>query len=101
MTCITAPVIYFVLDSDVALARFFDEHEKAMAIERLRAHQTGTGSNEFKWRQAYEILYEPMIIRCPWRMSPMARMRGVCLVRMVRRPSMPVSYIADAEFSSS
>jgi hypothetical protein len=31
----------------------------AQAIERLRANQTGTGSNEFKWAQVFEIAYDP------------------------------------------
>lgn len=30
-----------------------------MAIERLRANQTGMGSNEFKWAQVWEMVYDP------------------------------------------
>jgi len=59
ITCITAPFVYWFLDSDVASARFFNDHEKAQAIERLRANQTGTGSNEFKWDQVKEIFIDP------------------------------------------
>lgn len=58
MTCLTAPFVYWLVDSDVASARFFDEREKAMAIERLRANQTGTGSNEFKWAHVWEMIYD-------------------------------------------
>jgi MFS family permease len=58
MTCLTAPFVYWLVDSDVASARFFDEREKAMAIERLRANQTGTGSNEFKWAHVWEMFYD-------------------------------------------
>ncbi|CAM1504893.1 Fc.00g024840.m01.CDS01 [Cosmosporella sp. VM-42] len=59
VTVLTAPVVYWFLDNDVASARFLTEHEKLQAIERLRANQTGTGSREFKWSQALEALVEP------------------------------------------
>lgn len=59
LTVISAPVTYFVLDNDVTTARFFTEHERLQAIERLRANNTGTGSREFKWSQAFEALIEP------------------------------------------
>src|SRR5687768_4969962 len=58
LTVISAPVTYFVLDNDVTTARFFTEHERLQAIERLRANNTGTGSREFKWSQAFEALIE-------------------------------------------
>jgi hypothetical protein len=44
ISCLTAPFVYWLVDSDVASARFLADSEKAMAIERLRANQTGTGS---------------------------------------------------------
>ena len=50
--------MYFVVDSDVASARFLRGDEKVKAVERLRANQTGTGSNEFKWNQALEVAYD-------------------------------------------
>ncbi|OHF02971.1 hypothetical protein CORC01_01729 [Colletotrichum orchidophilum] len=59
ITVLSAPVVWFVLDSDIPSARFLTEHEKLQAIERLRANQTGTGGNEFKWGQVWEALYEP------------------------------------------
>ena len=59
MTIITAPFVYWKLDSDITSARFLDEHERAQAIERLRANQTGIGSREFEWSQALEVLIEP------------------------------------------
>ena len=59
ITVITAPVVWYFLDNDVASARFFDEREKLQAIERLRANNTGTGSRDFKWSQALEALIEP------------------------------------------
>ena len=51
--------MWFLLDGDIASARFLDDDEKAMAVERLRANQTGTGSNEFKWAQVWEMFYDP------------------------------------------
>ncbi|KAG4253884.1 hypothetical protein FPRO06_11177 [Fusarium proliferatum] len=59
ITVITAPVVYLVLDNDIPSARFLTEHEKLQTIERLRANQTGTGSRNFIWKQAFEALIEP------------------------------------------
>lgn len=59
MTVATAPVAYYVLDNDIASARFLTEREKLMALERLRANQTGTGSREFKLPHVWEALLEP------------------------------------------
>lgn len=59
ITVASAPLVWFVLDSDIPTARFLDEHEKAQAIERLRANNTGTGSHEFKWAQVAEMFYDP------------------------------------------
>lgn len=60
ITIITAPIVWWRLDSDIASARFFaDDYEKAQAIERLRANQTGTGSTEWKWSQVVEVLVDP------------------------------------------
>lgn len=59
ITCISAPIVWWIIDSDIPTARFLDEHEKAQAVERLRANQTGTGSHEFKWQQVYEVFYDP------------------------------------------
>jgi hypothetical protein len=59
ITIITAPFVYWKLDNDVTSARFLTEHERAQAVERLRANQTGIGSREFEWDQAWEVLIEP------------------------------------------
>ncbi|WVO14904.1 hypothetical protein L204_102543 [Cryptococcus depauperatus] len=58
ITCMTAPVIYFFIDSDISSARFLDDEDKAKGIERLRANQTGTGSSEFKLPHVYELFYD-------------------------------------------
>ena len=59
ITIISAPVVYWFLDNDIPSARFLSEHEKAQAIERLRANQTGTGSREFKMQHLWELALEP------------------------------------------
>jgi len=59
VTIITAPFVYWKLDNDVATARFLDETERAQAIERLRANQTGIGSREFEWSHVWEVFLEP------------------------------------------
>lgn len=59
VTIISAPFVYWKLDSDVASARFLTEREKAQAVERLRANQNSTGSREFRWRHLLEMVLEP------------------------------------------
>jgi hypothetical protein len=59
VTVITAPFIYWKLDNDVTSARFLTEHERAQAVERLRANQTGIGSRKFDWDQTLEVFIEP------------------------------------------
>ena len=59
MTILTAPFLYWKLDNDIASARFLTELERAQAIERLRANQTGTGSRELKWDHVLETALEP------------------------------------------
>lgn len=58
VTCLTAPFIWFFLDSDIPSARFLTDEDKAKAVERLRANQTGTGSNEFKWGHVLEMFLD-------------------------------------------
>ena len=59
VTIVSVPFVYWKLDSDIPSARFLTEHERAQAIERLRANQTGTGSQEFKWNHVVEAALEP------------------------------------------
>ncbi|KAK4060441.1 uncharacterized protein Triagg1_10802 [Trichoderma aggressivum f. europaeum] len=59
VTIVSAPFIYWKLDNDIPSARFLTDQEKAQAIERLRANQTGTGSREFKWQHLLEAAMEP------------------------------------------
>jgi len=59
LTVCTAPLVYWLLDSDIASARFLTPDEKILAFERLRANQQGTGSYEFKWVQVWELFIDP------------------------------------------
>ena len=56
---VTAPVVWWRLDSTIATARFLTPEDRLKAQERLRANQTGVGSNEFKWPQVREALIDP------------------------------------------
>jgi hypothetical protein len=58
LTVITTPFVYLLLDSDVLSARFLSDADKLIAIERLRANQTGTGTYEFKWKQIREMVLD-------------------------------------------
>lgn len=59
LTIISTPYVWWKLDNDVPSARFLTEKERAQAVERLRANQTGIGSHVFKWSQVLEIFLEP------------------------------------------
>ncbi|GES57973.1 MFS transporter [Aspergillus terreus] len=59
LTIISAPVVYWRLDNDVASARFLTDQEKLQGLERLRANQTGAGNREFKISQVVESGLEP------------------------------------------
>ncbi|XMA18940.1 hypothetical protein WAI453_011731 [Rhynchosporium graminicola] len=59
MTIVTAPFVYWKLDNNVATARFLTETERAQAVERLRANQTGIGSRELEWSHIWEVATEP------------------------------------------
>lgn len=50
------------VDSSVADARFLTPEDKAKALERLRANQTGVGTTQFVWKQALEVFYDPKTI---------------------------------------
>ncbi|GAD99523.1 conserved hypothetical protein [Paecilomyces variotii No. 5] len=59
LTIVSTPYVWWKLDSDVLSARFLTEKERAQAVERLRANQTGIGSAVFRWSQVLEIFLEP------------------------------------------
>ncbi|KZT50875.1 MFS general substrate transporter [Calocera cornea HHB12733] len=59
LTVISSFPIRWKLDNSIGEARFLSEEDRLKGIERLRANQQGTGTTEFKWRQAVECLLEP------------------------------------------
>jgi predicted MFS family arabinose efflux permease len=59
VTIATSPFVYWYLPNDIVSAEFFNDHERAQAIERLRANQSATGSREFKWDHVKELMIEP------------------------------------------
>ena len=59
VTVVSVPFIYWKLDNGVASARFLTPHERILAVERLRANQTGIGSQRFEWPHVWEVLIEP------------------------------------------
>ncbi|RWA06490.1 hypothetical protein EKO27_g8615 [Xylaria grammica] len=52
--------LYWMPDSQLN-ARFLTEHERLMAVERIRVNQQGVGNKHFKWHQCKEALTDPMI----------------------------------------
>ncbi|KAI9657929.1 MAG: hypothetical protein M1821_002586 [Bathelium mastoideum] len=59
LTIATSPFVWWQLENDIPSARFLSEDDKAKAIERLRANQTGTGTRDFKLSHIWEVLFEP------------------------------------------
>ena len=59
VTVVTAPIIWWRFDSNVTSARFLSPNERAQAVERLRANNTGIGSQEFKWDHVLETFMDP------------------------------------------
>ncbi|KAI8953462.1 major facilitator superfamily transporter allantoate [Xylaria longipes] len=55
-----AVFLYWMPDSQLN-ARFLTEHERLMAVERIRQNQQGVGNKHFKWYQCKEALTDPMI----------------------------------------
>jgi MFS family permease len=59
ITILTAPLIYWKLDSSIETARFLTPHERLQAVERLRANRTGIGSRSFEISHFWELILEP------------------------------------------
>lgn len=55
VTVCSVPFVYWKLDNDPSTARFLNETERAMAVERLRANQSGADSREVRWSQVLEV----------------------------------------------
>jgi hypothetical protein len=48
ITILTAPIIYWQVASTIEKAVWLDEHDKKVAVERVRYNKTGTGSSEYR-----------------------------------------------------
>jgi MFS family permease len=59
LTILTSPVIYWQVASTIESAKWLDEHDKKVAVERVRYNKTGTGSTKFKVPQLWEAMYDP------------------------------------------
>jgi MFS family permease len=58
-TILTAPLIMWVVPSSIEDAKWLNEHDRAVAYERVRFNQTGTGSTKYKLPQVWEALWDP------------------------------------------
>ncbi|KAI0206144.1 major facilitator superfamily transporter allantoate [Astrocystis sublimbata] len=52
--------LYWMPDSQLN-ARFLTEHERLLAIERIRVNNQGVGNKHFKWYQFREAFTDPMV----------------------------------------
>ncbi|KAJ7497757.1 MFS general substrate transporter [Mycena latifolia] len=59
LTVVFSVVVYLVLPNSPTTARFLTPEEKILAVERLRANNTGTETKTWKWAQARECLFDP------------------------------------------
>ncbi|WWC60667.1 uncharacterized protein I303_103242 [Kwoniella dejecticola CBS 10117] len=59
ITVVIAPIILWAMPDDIKSARFLDLREKAIAVERLRANNTGTKTSHWEWYQCREAFMDP------------------------------------------
>ncbi|KAK4057065.1 hypothetical protein OIO90_001965 [Microbotryomycetes sp. JL221] len=59
LTIIWAVVFYVMIPDSPVSARFLNERQKYVAVERLRANQAGITSKQFKWSQVWDSLKDP------------------------------------------
>jgi hypothetical protein len=55
-------VLMFFMPDNQSNARWLNETEKKIAIERIRENQTVSSDNEWKWPQFWEALRDPQTI---------------------------------------
>ncbi|KAI1816356.1 major facilitator superfamily transporter allantoate [Poronia punctata] len=61
VTALMGALFLYLMPDSQANARFLTEHERLMAVERIRTNQQGVGNKHFKWYQFKEALADPMI----------------------------------------
>ncbi|CAK5281298.1 unnamed protein product [Mycena citricolor] len=59
LTVIFSLIIFTFLPNSPTTARFLTPDEKLIAVERLRANNTGTETKTWKWEQVHECLLDP------------------------------------------
>ncbi|KAJ7646815.1 MFS general substrate transporter [Roridomyces roridus] len=59
LTVVFSIVVYLFLPDSPTTARFLSHDEKILAVERLRANNTGTETKQWKWEQVWECLLDP------------------------------------------
>lgn len=60
-TVLWSVVVFLFLPDSPLNAKFLNEREKSIALERLRHNRTGVKSTIFKWSQAFEALRDPQV----------------------------------------
>lgn len=58
ITVVTAFFVFFFLPDSPMEAKFLNEHDKVLALERLRENQMGVESTEWKWEHVTESLLD-------------------------------------------
>ncbi|ORY28041.1 major facilitator superfamily domain-containing protein [Naematelia encephala] len=59
ISVVLTPLLWWMMPDDIKSARFLTQHEKAIAVERLRANNTGTKTSVWKWHQVKETFLDP------------------------------------------
>lgn len=61
LTCIFGFFMFLYFPESPLTAKWLDEHDRRVAIERLRVNQQGIGSKVFKWPQFREAFTDPRV----------------------------------------
>lgn len=61
LTCVFGLFFFFLFPESPITARWLNDHDRRIAIERLRVNQQGIGSKVFKWPQFREAFTDPRV----------------------------------------
>ncbi|KAI5293377.1 hypothetical protein KEM52_005596 [Ascosphaera acerosa] len=61
LTVVLGVAFWWVIPDSQLNARWLSERDRALAVERIRENQQGTGTREFKWYQVKEALLDPIV----------------------------------------
>ncbi|KAB5583435.1 major facilitator superfamily domain-containing protein [Coniochaeta sp. 2T2.1] len=59
LTVVYSVYVFFMMPDSPMEAKFLNEHEKVIAVERLRANQMGVISREWRWDHVWETFTDP------------------------------------------